>query len=250
MENKYTTLWIKDFNQDNVKAYHQKFYSSYLKNIKHRQQISFIKKFVKDDMYWCDCPIGSGRIFDEIRTSKIIGVDISDEFIRYNTNRGINCIKADLFDLQFKNEFDFVTCLHTISGLEDSKMVIKNLIDSLKSGGILIIDIKNKANVLLNNKKFRKYEWGDGMSRSEIVDFFKLNKCHILSIKCHDYYDNIPFTNWIRTGSPIVRKLKRIQMKVINILYFRLFLYWLFNLWEKTRKEEEFAKYLIAVKKR
>jgi hypothetical protein len=77
----YTNKWTnKEFNKDKVNQYNGKFFQRFEKNIKHRQQIRLIEKYLTPTSQWLDAPIGSGRLMDTISHDKILcnGFDISN----------------------------------------------------------------------------------------------------------------------------------------------------------------------------
>jgi len=46
-----------------------------------------ITAYIKEDNYWCDCPIGSGRFIDELKTKHIFGIDKSPTFLEQNKKK-------------------------------------------------------------------------------------------------------------------------------------------------------------------
>ncbi len=135
----YTKKWTNEgFDNKQVKDYDAKFYTRFEKNIKHRQQIRLIKKYLKSDMKWIDAPIGSGRLMDNIEHPKesSYGFDLSSSFLEHNQEKGINCIQGDLFKMDLDEKFDFVTSLHTIFAFDDFRKILSNYISVLNRGGI------------------------------------------------------------------------------------------------------------------
>lgn len=254
----YTQLWTENFSESDAQRYDKKFKIRWEKNIKHRAQIAFVKKYLDYSMYWCDCPIGSGRLMNELSTKKMLGYDVSDQFLDFNRKRGINCVKGDIFEFgnTFPATFDFVTSLHTIFAFKEYQNILQGFVKSLKGGGILVVDIVNKehatswANVKALILK-DVTEYSDGMSRDEIESFFGALECDVLEIQAHDYWDNYAILQWRHyRGNLITKKLKKYFWKVINFLYFKFHLYRIFRKYEINRPDYLFTKYLVAIRKR
>ena len=62
----YTRLWIDRQNLNKAKKYHGKFFTRLEKNIKHHQQIQFIKKYLIPNFNWLDATIRSSRLMDSL----------------------------------------------------------------------------------------------------------------------------------------------------------------------------------------
>jgi hypothetical protein len=254
----YTSLWTDNFDVGDVQQYDSKFRLRWEKNIKHRAQIEFIRKYLEDWMYWCDAPIGSGRLMRELQTDKMLGFDISDSFLEYNRRLGIDCQKGDLFEFgdKFKEDFDFITSLHSIFAFPDYRSILVGFIHGLKPGGILIVDITNKRhsdatgdikNLIFEDAVF----YPEGMTRDEINEFFGSRQCEVLEILRNDFWDNYFFFNWrYIQGNRLTKWLKKNIWNVVNFLYFRFNLTWIFCKFETSRPDYQFTKYLVAVKKK
>lgn len=250
----YTNSWISTkFDEDEVKRYDAKFYSRFEKNIKHKQQIRLIKKYLNPNMKWIDAPIGSGRLMDNIDHPKInsYGFDLSDSFLEYNRKKGIHCIKGDLSKIDLQERFDLVTSLHTIFAFNDFKTILSNYIKILNEGGYLIVDIVNlqvfdnfsTSKIIDNSVDI------NGMKREEVYAFFNNLNCDVLEIIPHDYYDSHKVLFWRNSGGTITRKLKKLSWNILNVLYFKLKLFDLFELFEKKDRIDLFNKFLVVVKK-
>jgi len=254
----YTNLWTQSFNRENVQRYDDKFRSRWEKNIKHREQIEFVRKYLEGWMTWCDAPIGSGRLMRELQSEKMLGFDISDGFLEYNRNRGIQCEKGDLFEFggKYQDEFDLITSLHSIFAFHEYKSILKGFVRGLKPGGLLIVDITNKHHSdetqAIKEAIFEDAaDYPDGMTKEEIQEFFEHNNCDVIGIEVNDYWDNYFFFNWrYLQGSRLTKWVKKHLWNALNFLYFRLSLFKFFQRLEGGRPEYTFTKYLVAVKKR
>ncbi len=254
----YTRLWTEQFSANAVLQYDRKFHTRWEKNIKHREQIAFVDKYLEDWMYWCDCPIGSGRLMDELQTSKMLGFDISESFIEYNKKRGIPCVKGDIFSFgeQFSDEFDFITSLHTIFAFIDYQKILVDFVKALKVGGMLVVDLTNKPHsqyapdlkpLLVNDPS----KYPDGMTRKEINQFFDEHDCDVLEIQPHDFWDNYFILRWRRyPGGWIKKKIRNTLWTWFNEAYFAFGLYDVLHRFEFNQPDYRFTKYLVAVKKR
>jgi len=67
-EKRYTNYWIVNFHKRERISDNYKFYKKFQKNIKHYQQVMFIKNYLKYVMKWLDAPIGSGRLMNSIQS--------------------------------------------------------------------------------------------------------------------------------------------------------------------------------------
>jgi ubiquinone/menaquinone biosynthesis C-methylase UbiE len=244
MDKRYTDLWINNFGESDVLKYHNKFIKCFQKHLKHYQQIKFISKYLHEYMAWLDAPIGSGRLMDSIRTKKMYGFDISSPFIHHNFKKGIKTCKGNLFNMPFKNKFDIITCLHTLPAFSDFPKILKQLMISLKPGGVLICDIVNKNHITYSNFKLN-YQYDDPcMSKPEIISFFNSIGCTTLAIQPHDLFDNRFCGDFYNS------KFNKIPLKVFNRCYFNFKLHKLIDKLSINKNDKLYIKYLVAVRKR
>jgi SAM-dependent methyltransferase len=254
----YTSLWTDDFDEAAVQRYDDKFKTRWEKNIKHREQIAFISKYLEDWMFWCDAPIGSGRLMQALKTQKMLGYDLSDGFLEYNRRRGIDCEKGDLFEFGnlYQDEFDLVTSLHTIFAFSDFDLILRGFVKGLKPGGILIVDITNKLHSNATQEiKALIFEdpdrYPDGLTRSEIEMLFESLGCELVEIQPHDFWDNYFVFRWLYfSGNVITKRIRKYFWAVLNFAYFYLPLAGFLSKLEVGRPEYQFTKYLVAARKR
>jgi SAM-dependent methyltransferase len=253
---KYTELWTNKFSVEEVKKYDDKFKNKWNKNIKHRQQIVILKRHLKPENFWCDMPIGSGRINDDMKHLNFLGCDISDFFLQHNIAKGYTCEKVDIYDFgKLKsNQFDVVTTFNTIFAFSDFEKILDSQLLSLKKNGIFLVDIPNK----LHSNKYKTTQiklasesefYPVGMTRSEIESFFTSRNCKVLEIIAHDFWDNFPISYFWKSGSRPIKGIKHIIWSILNFIYFKMHLFFIFNYIEKFFKDEYFTKYMVIVKK-
>ncbi len=243
MNIEYTNKWVEDFEEKDVLSYHKKFFNRFEKNIKHRQQIEIIARFLKPELKWLDAPIGSGRITKELKTNHMYGFDRSPAFLAHNKKLGIETIQGDLFDMPFNSEFDVITSLHTLFAFKDSDLIVKQMIKSLKVGGVLIVDLVNKEHINATNPLFGEYEFSHGFTREEAKKMFADFGAELVEIVPYDYYDNRYFLNKKKS------KLYARYWQFINKLYFKFDLYSYFDKRSKGREDKAYCKYLFVAKK-
>ncbi|MBC8393736.1 MAG: class I SAM-dependent methyltransferase [Deltaproteobacteria bacterium] len=201
-------------------------------------------------MYWCDCPIGSGRLMQELSCRKMLGFDKSPAFLEFNRKKGISVYQGDLFSIPFENEFDLVTSLHTIFVFEDFRDILKGYIKSLRKGGVLICDIVNSDYITAISNLGVEHYHNEGMTRSEVHTFFESLHCEVVESKLHSFYDNHFFMKWRKSKSRYYYHFMACLWGVLNKLYFRFrFFRKLLRLFEQKQPPHRFRKYLIAVKK-
>ncbi len=244
----------KDFDEKKVDMYHKKFFTRFEKNIKHRQQIRIIKKYLHKDMDWLDAPIGSGRLMEHVKHPKnrSFGFDLSKNFLKYNEKKGIKCFEGDLFKMDLEKKFDLVTSLHTVFAFNDFRKILSNYINILASGGYLIVDIINLhlyENFSLKNKIDKKVDV-NGMTLDQIHSFFSSNNCNVIEAIPHDFFDSEKILYWrLKKGSDRQIKKKKIFWKFLNQIYFKAHLFYFFDLFEDKEKIDMFNKWLVVVQK-
>ncbi|MDB4285726.1 methyltransferase domain-containing protein [bacterium] len=107
------------------------------------------------DMKVLDAACGPGTttslIHDFLESGTVIGVDINDDLLREATahaslnRQPITFLKADIYDLPFEEEFDYIYCRFLFQHLADPSQAIASLLRVLKPGGILhIIDVNDE----------------------------------------------------------------------------------------------------------
>ena len=254
---KYTNLWTDNFDLSNALEYDKKFYNQFEKNIKHRQQIEIIQKYLENGYDWLDSPVGSGRMMNDImhdRNNCYI-FDYSQSFLSFSKDRlgleNSNVFQGDIFNIDLERKFDLITCNNMLFAFENFDVIISKLINNLKKNGILICDVVNKDMYeRYNSNVAEKRMNSKGWNKSDILKFCNLNNCEIVDIIPHDYYDNEYVLNWKREGNIFTKKMKSVFWKVLNKVYFKFYLFNLFNMLEDKDKTFLFNKYIIILKKK
>ena len=196
-----------------------------------------------------DAPIGSGRLMEQLKCREMVGFDKSPVFVRDSRAKGIETIQGDLFDMPFVDSFDLVTCLHTLFAFDDFRDILRGLVTSLRTGGILIADIVNQLHIEVSADKCGEYPYKSGMTREEIIQFFESLNCEVLEIAPHDIIDNRFAASFFK-GNGITRPLARALYRLANILYFGFHLRPLLDRLSHNRSEKYYAKYLVGVRKK
>jgi len=222
----YTNLYTNGFSFKKVGFYNNKF-CNWNKRIKHLEQVEFIRRYWSSDCYWCDFPIGSGRLADSFGSVNLVGMDISDGFIDFNRRRNRFCVKQDLFNPggNWFGKFDLVTCMHTLFAFDDYMVIISNLIKLLNVDGVLVFDIPRTVD------------------KEKLVVFFKDNNCELLEIKKHDFWDN-PFFQCLRRN----RFVDRVFWRLLLQYFYRFFPRFFVDI-QRDMSDEYFCKFLVAVRR-
>lgn len=101
---------------------------------------------------------------------KVTGIDFSENSIEYAKNRAIqnnldvNYVCKNYLKLDFKEKFDLIIMIYCDFGvlsIEEREVLLENVYDALKPGGIFIFDALNKYTI--DNLKFeRNWEFSEG----------------------------------------------------------------------------------------
>lgn len=100
------------------------------------------------------CGIGRHSVGLSKRGYEVTGVDATEEYLNRAKERAreenveVEFVKEDMRKFSRPESFDLVLNLYTSFGYfeerEDDKMVVKNIYEFLKPGGVFVIDIKGK----------------------------------------------------------------------------------------------------------
>jgi hypothetical protein len=252
----YTKLWTADFDVKKALQYDNKFYKKFEKNIKHKEQINIIKKYLKKNSIWLDAPVGSGRIMHDIThdKDKCFIFDYSEVFLKFSSERlkikDTNIFQGDIFALNLGKKFDLITCNNMLFAFEKFDLIIENLINHLGSNGILICDVVNrnmyKNSIVPHNKEMKK---SNGWDENDIIKFCQKNNCELIEVIAHDYFDNEYVISWRFKGNKFTKKLKSLLWIIVNKLYFKLHLYNFFHALEDKNNLAHFNKLILVVRK-
>lgn len=122
-----------------------------------KQELSLmVRHGLKPGMHVLDAACGpgitSGLIHDYVvpQGGAVTGIDQDDTLLRIATgltrNQGkeINFVKGDVYDLPFRERFDYIYCRFLFQHLEHPIKALDSMIKALKPGGILnIIDVND-----------------------------------------------------------------------------------------------------------
>ncbi|MBM3251599.1 MAG: class I SAM-dependent methyltransferase [Candidatus Omnitrophica bacterium] len=104
-----------------------------------------------------DLGCGSGKLFEGVDASKVVGIDISDYLLKKAKSRIKYILKAEGESLPFKNEsFNKIICSEVIEHLLNPGIVMKEAKRVLKKKGALIITIPNEKNINFLKRFFIK----------------------------------------------------------------------------------------------
>lgn len=125
------------------------------------QDLSFIKKHIKENDKILDFGCGNGRLIELIKEKKVnyLGVDVCRKFIKIARKKyprhKFKLIKLDS-QLNFKQKkFDSIFCIgvfHHFPKGKPRKITLQRLKKVLKPNGLLVITVWN-----LNQSKYKKY---------------------------------------------------------------------------------------------
>ena len=111
-----------------------------------------------------DAGCGDGvnlNILTKVRGAEIYGVDYNPVRIKRAKVEfpQAKIFEGDLTDLRIKDKFDIVLCSQVLEHIEDDDKVLKNLYNSMKDDGILIVGVPNEGCFLAQcrNRLFQPY---------------------------------------------------------------------------------------------
>ena len=254
---KYTQQWVESFDLQKALDYDRKFYNKFQKNIKHRQQLQIIKKYINSETLWLDAPVGSGRIMGDIKhdREKCYIFDYSEIFLKFSKDRldikDSNVSQGDIFEISLDKKFNLITCNHMLFAFKNFDLIISKLIENLDSNGIIICDVVNKTMYeKLDIEYTETMKQSEGWNHKDIVDFSNSHNCEIVEIIPHDYFDNEYMLDWRRKGSYVSKKFKSLLWKLLNKVYFKFHLFNLFNMLEDKEKLALFNKLIVVMRKK
>lgn len=118
-----------------------------------------------------DAGCGTGRIMEILQKYGMVdGIDFSEDAVYYAKKRGLqNIVTADLNTHRFeKNSYHTVVCIDVLyhRGIQDEAAVVRKFYDTLKPGGILIINLpafeylrRSHDITVHTRKRYRKKEF-------------------------------------------------------------------------------------------
>ncbi|EDM23603.1 class I SAM-dependent methyltransferase [Caminibacter mediatlanticus] len=120
--------------------------------------------------------VGTGRFAKSLGIKR--GCEVSKSMGEIAKKRGIEVDFIEAEKLDFKEEFDFILMVTTICFVKNSKKVIKNCYNALKSGGYLLSAFVDKDSsfgkfYLKNKDKSKFYKDATFFSKDEIIILMK-----------------------------------------------------------------------------
>ncbi len=116
----------------------------------HFERYKFSSDFVKNKKVLdIACGLGYGcKIYAESGAREILGIDISKSNIEYAQmkyeDKKITFLQGNIYDINYDEEFDIITCFETIEHLQDDTLGLTKLHQALKQNGVLIISTPNR----------------------------------------------------------------------------------------------------------
>ena len=116
----------------------------------HFERYMFASKRVKEKKVLdIACGVGYGcEIYSESGAKHVVGVDILKSNIEYAESKysaaNISFIEKNIYEIDYKEEFDVITSFETIEHIENDSLVLKKLYNALKNDGILMISTPNR----------------------------------------------------------------------------------------------------------
>lgn len=123
-------------------------YGKMISSLETKKVVQMLTSEIQKNKLILDLPTGTGRLLKELSDNNIIintvAADYSYAMLDYSKKNNLikpKFCQADVFNLPFKkNSFDIITSIRFLSHYPDTEMIIKNLTNLLKPGGILIFD--------------------------------------------------------------------------------------------------------------
>ena len=136
------------------------FHEDFLSEERTKRECEFIEQIceTKNGEKILDLACGHGRHANYLsRHYEVVGIDINRKFIELAresaSNQGLKVeyLQQDILEIDYSEEFDVILLLFNTFGFfdkEDNKRLIKGIYKSLKAGGRVIIDTKNRDHVV------------------------------------------------------------------------------------------------------
>lgn len=152
------------------------FYEDALTEERTKKEIEFLERELELDtaMEILDLACGHGRHANRLAELgyDVTGVDISQKFLEIAKEDArkkgvkVNFVKEDMRKISFKEEFDRIILLFTSFGYfedDDNFMVLKNVSNALKPGGLFCFDTFNRDAFLKNFLPYIVMEKGNDL---------------------------------------------------------------------------------------
>lgn len=151
-------------------------YGNYLTKERTAREVEFLEKrlLLKRGNRIFDCPCGHGRHSIELaqRGYLVTGQDISPFFLGMAKKEArrlkvsVHWIKADMRNIQFKEEFDVALCLFSSFGYlesdEEHQKALHQIAKALKRGGKFVLDVINRDRFIRTYREQTRKQLSDG----------------------------------------------------------------------------------------
>ena len=124
------------------------------RSIEHEATIKKIFKYLKNKEKYDLLEIGSGRGEFQQSCKKFnkinpIGIDISDEYIKYAKKKGLTILNKDLdYFINLNQKFDIIILIAVIEHVHDPDLLIKKINSVTNENAIIYIDCPNEPHLL------------------------------------------------------------------------------------------------------
>lgn len=169
-----------------------------------------------------------------VKYGNVIGVDISDEALKYARKRG-NAKKGDVTNLKFKDEtFDLVICMDVLyhAWIKDETKTLKGFYRILKKGGLLLVRepaynwLRGREDVgSLTGRRFSKNRLDMLAEKSSFniikmsyINFFLFPIILVLRVKSSLWPNDIKGSSDLTSPPPPVNFLLFVVLKVEALL--------------------------------
>lgn len=186
--------------------------------------ISLINKYGKNNGTILDVGVGLGRLMSSVKDIQLDkhGIDISLNYLKYSKEQDIKVSMSLAEDLPYDNDvFDTIVCTDVLEHVLDINMALKEMLRTLKKGGILIIRVPYKEDLAKYLLPECKYDYvhlrnfDESNLYSLLNKVFKLNVKEItLAGKNTEYYRFKLFINDL----PILNRISKLSYYFFKIL--------------------------------
>ncbi len=125
-----------------------------------RKKIDLIEKY-KEPYFLLDVGCGAGVFLScaKKRGWKVLGIDLSEDAVKYTKAKGLNVNKVSLEDLKPKEKYDVITVFQTIEHIPDPIKFLEKARSLLKDSGVLFLTTPSRDDFLgkLMGKKWFGY---------------------------------------------------------------------------------------------
>lgn len=187
-------------------------------------------KYVKKNDMILDIGIGTGRLMSHLfqHTANIYGMDISTSYLQVAREKGVDVCYSLIEDMPYKqNLFDVVFCTDVLEHVLDLNLAVTKILSVLKKGGVLIIRVPYRENLVTYASLECKYEYCHLRNFDEntiALLFRKIFECEVHETSMAGYEpgnQKYPFRSRIIRG--LIRYFITFIKSVNNSVYMKLF---------------------------